>query len=147
MRPITEIRANGRQYQNGLAIVEFAIVLPLLLLMMLATAEFGRALYQYNTLSKAVRDGARYYVLSDSPEITKVGSLVEFGNESGSGSPLLPGTFKKVDVDLSGGYVTVTATYEFAFIPGNPLAGIMGLFGGSPGDSLELISSVTMRAS
>ena len=49
--------------QQGLAAVEFAIVLPLILLMALAITELGRGLYQYNTLSKAVHDGARY--LSD----------------------------------------------------------------------------------
>lgn len=46
--------------QQGLAMVEFTLVLPLLLLLMFAAAEFGRALFQYNTLLKAVRDGARY---------------------------------------------------------------------------------------
>ena len=46
--------------QTGGAIVEFIFVLPLLLLLMLATAEFGHAFYQYNTLTKAVRNGTRY---------------------------------------------------------------------------------------
>jgi len=49
--------------QQGLAAVEFTIMLPLLLLIALAITELGRGLYQYNTLSKAVHDGARY--LSD----------------------------------------------------------------------------------
>lgn len=60
--------------EQGIAIVEFVIVLPLLLLLMLATAEFGRALYQYNTLIKAVRDGARYMAqnafLGDSAKVS-----------------------------------------------------------------------------
>ncbi|MGH8657509.1 MAG: TadE/TadG family type IV pilus assembly protein [Gammaproteobacteria bacterium] len=56
-------RSNGApkiRRQAGVAAVEFAIVLPVVLLLMLATAELGRAFYQYNTLAKAVRDGARY---------------------------------------------------------------------------------------
>lgn len=52
--------AKGTLRQRGIATVEFAIVAPLLLLLMLATAELGRAFYTYNTLTKAVRDGARY---------------------------------------------------------------------------------------
>ena len=40
--------------QCGLVVVELAITLPLVLLIMLATAEFGRAIYQYTTLTKAV---------------------------------------------------------------------------------------------
>lgn len=46
--------------QSGVAIVEFALVLPLLLILTFITTEFGRALYQYNILTKSVRDAARY---------------------------------------------------------------------------------------
>ena len=46
--------------QRGIATVEFAIAVPVLLLLMLVSAEVGRWLYQYNTLHKAVRDGVRY---------------------------------------------------------------------------------------
>lgn len=40
--------------------VEFAIALPLLLLMILSIAEFGRMLFQYNSLLQASRDAGRY---------------------------------------------------------------------------------------
>lgn len=46
--------------EQGLAMVEFAIALPLLLLLLLAVAEFGRMLYQYNILLQASRDVGRY---------------------------------------------------------------------------------------
>ncbi|OWJ92396.1 pilus assembly protein TadG [Pseudomonas sp. A46] len=46
--------------QRGVAMVEFAIALPLLLLMLLAIGEFGRMLYQYNSLLQASRDAGRY---------------------------------------------------------------------------------------
>lgn len=86
--------------QRGIAIVEFAIALPLMLLLMLATAEFGRALYQYNTLTKAVRDGTRYlsnHVLPDSsgiiaicnPVAATTRNLVIYGRINNSGSPLI----------------------------------------------------------
>ena len=54
------LKRNAHIRQRGSAVVELAIVLPLLLLIFLGTAEFGRALFQYNTLTKTVRDGARY---------------------------------------------------------------------------------------
>ena len=52
------IQPTGRQ--RGAVAVELAVVLPVLLLLMTATAELGRLMYQYNTLTKAGRDGARY---------------------------------------------------------------------------------------
>jgi Flp pilus assembly protein TadG len=146
--------------QRGLAAVEFAIVAPVLLLLMLAVAEFGRALYQYNTLSKAVRDSARYYsthafvgttTVEDPAAKTYATNLVTYGNGSGAGEPLLPSgspltAAATTATGADGTFVTVTATYTFTFLPGNPLAGLLGLFGSTLADSLALTSTVTMRA-
>ena len=49
-----------RKDQQGVAMVEFAIALPLLLLLLFAVAEFGRMLYHYNTLLQSNRDAVRY---------------------------------------------------------------------------------------
>ena len=57
------IRDNRRQFRHthrGIAMVEFVIVLPICLILLMATAEFGRAFMQYNTLTKAVRDDVPY---------------------------------------------------------------------------------------
>lgn len=45
--------------QKGQALVEMALLLPLLLLVVFGITEFGRALYIENTLVNAARDGAR----------------------------------------------------------------------------------------
>ena len=51
----------GYRYRSqGAALVEFAIVAPLLAILLLGLTEFGHALYQHNTLEKAVASGARY---------------------------------------------------------------------------------------
>ncbi len=44
----------------GAAMVEFAIVLVLLVLIVFGITELGRALYQQNSLTKAVNIGSRY---------------------------------------------------------------------------------------
>lgn len=46
--------------QRGIATVEFAIGVPVLLLLLLAVGEFGRLLSQYNMLLQASRDAAGY---------------------------------------------------------------------------------------
>ena len=53
-------RQNGRQATRGGVTVEFALLLIPLLFIVFGVAEYGRALYQYNTLVKAVRDSVRY---------------------------------------------------------------------------------------
>ncbi len=48
-----------RHRQRGQELVEFALILPLLLLLMVGIFEFGYVVFAYNTLSNAVREGAR----------------------------------------------------------------------------------------
>ncbi len=51
---------NKPKHSRGAVLIEFTIIFPLLLLMVLGITELGRALYQKNTLTKAVEVGARY---------------------------------------------------------------------------------------
>ena len=46
--------------ERGVQLVEVAIVIPILLMLFAAVAEFGRYFYEYTTLAKAARVGARY---------------------------------------------------------------------------------------
>ena len=79
--------------QTGVALVEFALVLPLLLILTFIVTEYSRALYQYNTLTKSVRDAARYLSVQTPRDTTKYAiakNLVVYGNP-GSGTPLAIG--------------------------------------------------------
>jgi hypothetical protein len=49
----------GRR-RDGIASVEFAIVLPLLVLMLFGAIEIGRLLVDYQVANKSVRDAVRY---------------------------------------------------------------------------------------
>lgn len=121
-------RHTQRRTQRGIAMTEFVVAIPVLLLVFMATVELGRALFQYNALTKAVRDGARYAAsarasTSGNFELTtairnSTVNLTVFGNELGVGEPLLPGLTKSdVGVQVSGvgnGFVEVSAAYGFA---------------------------------
>lgn len=51
---------SNKRKMSGVAMVEFAIVAPLLILLLLGIIELGHAFYQHNTLTKSVAVGARY---------------------------------------------------------------------------------------
>lgn len=47
----------------GQALVEFAMVLPLLILIIMGVFDLGRAIYGYNVISNSAREGARYGIV------------------------------------------------------------------------------------
>ena len=49
---------------HGVAAVEFALLLFLLLILVAGIVEFGRAFWYYDALAKATRDGARFLSMS-----------------------------------------------------------------------------------
>jgi Flp pilus assembly protein TadG len=146
-----------RQSSAGLALVEFVLLAPVLLLLLLMVAELGRALYQYNILSQAVRDGARYYsaqILAVDPNNANATSALITATQNLiiQETQLLPDmTADQISILWSGGnnvpgLVSVSASYDFQMLPGNPLNGILVLLGNGTWTSLTLNASVTMRA-
>ncbi len=81
-----------RTPQRGAALIELALILPLLLLLTFITTEFGRAMYQYNTITKSVRDAVRYLsVQTPGTGFAEAQNLIVHGNLAGSGPPLVIG--------------------------------------------------------
>jgi len=52
---------------SGQSMVEFAILAPIFFLLLLGTIDLGRAVYIYNAISDAAREGTRAAVPFDSP--------------------------------------------------------------------------------
>ncbi len=77
--------------QRGVALLEFAFVLPLLLVLSLLCAELGRAVYRYNTTAKAVRNAVRYLsVHAPGTHVAEARNLLLYGNVAGTGALLDP---------------------------------------------------------
>lgn len=56
----------ARRAEGGQALVEFALVLPVLLLVILGILDLARAVSQENTLAFAAREGTRYAIVHGS---------------------------------------------------------------------------------
>jgi len=147
----------SRRRDAGVAMVEFMIVLPLILLLVFSVTEIGRAMMRYNTLTKSLQDGARHAaaygllgttgaVLIDAALDAEIRNLVVFGDAQGNGTPLLEGfTPQQVSISVpQPGWIQVDASYPYVPAFGPTLPG----FGfGSPGSlAFNLTASVTMRA-
>jgi Flp pilus assembly protein TadG len=53
-------RDRARRDERGVALVEFALALPLLVLICLGTIDFGRAYATWNSVKNAAREGAAF---------------------------------------------------------------------------------------
>ena len=130
---------------RGAAMVEFAIVLPVLLLMVFGIVDFGRALYTLNNLTAAVREGARLASTQISPDPTTSGSMsavstavtnyvVAFGGNAGA--PTVSETFSGTPPNMQS--ITVQIT-NYPFTPITPLANLIGL------GTIQMSPSATFR--
>ena len=106
--------------QEGQALVEFAIVIPLLLLIVLGIMQFGILFNNYLTLTDAVRAGARQAAVSrtdvDPEQKTKDRVKQAAGHINDASLEITVDPYdpaKDTHTWAAGGDVTVKATYPF----------------------------------
>lgn len=140
--------------QQGSSTVEFAIMLPLLLLLVVMVSEFGVMFYRLNAVNKSVQIAARY--LTDvsvnntytSTDAANAKNLAVYGNSVGAGTPVVPNfaTANIVTTNL-GQQVQVTATYNANLILGNTLNALMQLVtgGNAAANVMTLRATSVMR--
>ncbi len=122
---------NALQSQKGIAAVEFLIVLPLLLSVLLVITEFGQAFITFNTLNKLAQNGVRYATsdiqgtssYDQIADVSKIKNIVVYGKSAPSDGDvsLVEGlSVDDVSVDHSSGYVTVSVDYSYSPISSFP---------------------------
>lgn len=151
MKPLTVLAR-----QRGLALVETAITLPLLLFLMLAASEFTAAFVQHTTLTKAARDAARYAAEEGIHKATglldltnelkdETKRLLVYGNKAGFGTPLVPGlNTTHVTVNPVGAWnIEVSVNYPYTGVLGS----VLPTFGYGSDISMlfNMSATVTMR--
>ena len=102
------------QGQGGNALVEMALTLPVILLLLLATLDLGRAVYAQNIITNAAREGAHYGAMApdDSQGIQTRTMNAIIGLDTNAVT---------VTTDEGSDTIRVTVTYQFVAI--TPLIG------------------------
>jgi len=123
------------RHPRGQTLAEFALILPILLLILMGIFDFGRAIVAYNTLSEAARNGARVSIVNQkSADICSVaaGRAVAISLPTACAlTPTAVGIYVTGCTDLKCEQ-TVRATYQFQAI--TPIIG-------------TIIGPITMTAS
>jgi Flp pilus assembly protein TadG len=109
------IQAHSWRDEHGAAVVEFALVVPLLLLLLWGIIDMGRAFYTLNNLASAVREGARRAAVMATDPTTAANKAVIRSTVATAFKPLGPSLRpESVFVSLANRQVTVAASYPFA---------------------------------
>jgi Flp pilus assembly protein TadG len=136
-------RAARWQSERGAELIEFAIVVPLLILMLAAIMDFGMLFRSYEVVTNAAREGARVGVLPGYANADVTSRVDQYMVAAG-----LTGTYT---VNVANVSVTTTAntfaaksvTVNYTYQP-FILAPVSALFGGSFG-AVPLIAGSVMR--
>ena len=113
--------------ESGVQILEFAFLLPFLLLMFAACVEMGRMFYTYTTLNKGTEVAARFLAsqpLSSgnftSADLASAKNLVVCGKNSCTGEPSIVSGLSSTNITVTNPgtaigtrYLTVTVTYNY----------------------------------
>ncbi|HQR34100.1 MAG TPA: TadE/TadG family type IV pilus assembly protein [Blastocatellia bacterium] len=153
-RSLNKIRWNRkaiRSTEHGAQLVELAIVLPIFLLLLAATAEFGNYFYTYVTLTRATRVAARHLsarVYTDT-EKDAAKNLAVCGSTAScsSGSEILTGlTTNNVQITNTGNNtLPTTVTVQIVNYTYTPVFDLSRFVGGATWANVAAAPSTTMR--
>ncbi len=108
----------GAAGERGQTVVEFALILPVLVLVLFGIAEFGRALSAYLTIQNAAREGARLAITGagDADIEARVREKAEYLGGAGDPAVLTVSVQPDPASRQAGTDVTVSVYYRFRFI-------------------------------
>jgi Flp pilus assembly protein TadG len=90
--------------EGGQSLIEFALMLPIVLLIVTGIFDVGRAVWQENTLAYAAREGTRYAIVRGSG-FPNMAEIAYPGNTAG-----ITNVVRNAAVGV-GGVITVTSTW------------------------------------
>lgn len=131
--------------RRGAVLVEFALILPLFMLLLIGTLEFARAFEVWQVVVNSAREGARTVALPPGPQSNTDLVVARIEDYFTSNGLDLAALHEPEIVNIDGqpgsiGEVTVRYDYTFDFF-----GGIVSLFAGDDPGTITLSSTSKMR--
>jgi Flp pilus assembly protein TadG len=133
------ISRNQKDDEKGQNLVEFAMVVPIFLILVFSIVDFGMGFHAWITVTNAAREGARMGAVgADEATIT---ARVEDTSSSLAADDL------QITVTNAQGNpgesVTVQVEYQYQLI--TPLSNLLGMIGGGIGNTVDFSATSEMR--
>jgi len=122
---------------GGQGLVEFALVIPILMLLLIGIVDLSRAWMAKNVVTAAAREGARGYAIADGNYGAGVSRCNQVLSSAGLNGASCSGSLVGGGGPGAPSTVVWTASYPFQVT-------IAGFIPGIPGTTLQLSSTTTM---
>lgn len=123
---------------RGQELIEYALTLPLLVLLLFVILDLGRLVYYYSALQNAVREGARWGIIrpGDTAGVETIVRDRALGLE--------PAGLTRVEITYNNDEKTLKVRFRYGFAPVTPLVGeLLGLL--DEDDRIVITASSTMH--
>jgi hypothetical protein len=134
----------GQRDEKGQALVEFALLVPIFLMLLFAVVDFGMGFHSWITVTNSAREGARLGAVRGSTDdiILRVKATADLINEDDKMTVTV--TNAADNGGDPGESVVVRVDYDYDLI--TPLASLVAFLSGDIiGPTLELSSTAEMR--
>lgn len=135
--------ANARRFradERGAALLEFALIATVLLILVFGIIDFGRMLYTKNTLTNAAREGGRVAAVMQAPlDVDSIKRTVVHATNLLGGTALSQDSVHVTLLPDAGPLQSIQVTVNYPYEPITPIASLIGL------DSLTLSGSARFR--
>ncbi|MFZ2098352.1 MAG: TadE family protein [Anaerolineales bacterium] len=138
------MKKNLHSSHLGQTLVEFALILPVFIFLVVVIFDFGRAIYYYNAIHNAAREGARYGVIHpsttdyDNIKAVVVNYAVGMGITNANVT-VQPGPIENVG-NFDNPTIKVTVSFDFS-----PVVPIISVFMPCGCNQITLIGAAIMR--
>jgi Flp pilus assembly protein TadG len=141
------LRRYRRFEEVGQGLVEFALILPIFLLLIFALVDFGRAFFTWQVVTNAAREGARAAAVQGNGAAVENAILASFCNPAPTDCALdLDNLLVADNGNIQGDRgesVAITVSYDFVYV--TPIGQLLALVGGAALATPTIQSTATMR--
>ena len=112
-----------RKGEKGQSLLEFALIVPILLIILAGVLDLGRLYYTYVSITDAAAEGASYAAIH--PQANERAEVLQRAQEASGALVQIDPTMVQVDCPAVAAGAPITVTVSYSFTVATPLLNVM----------------------